>query len=375
MNLRRCFPPQTDLPPRRLLLAAVFAFLGIAAATVVTLATLQGPAAPFLVASMGAAAVLLYIVPTSPMSTPWAFIGGHLSSATLAITLQQTLPSSALAAPLAVGGAIVLMYLLRCLHPPGGAVALLTIVGGEPVRELGYGFLITPLGLNLGAMLVLYLGYRRLLHHLEERARLLEPRLDTADRTGTLPFEEGDLERALADMGSFVDITHRDLKRIYLRARTHALLRQVGNRRSVELAAPPVSVEYATPLSEVWRLFQDHAHLPALPVTDRVGHVLGLITRERFLREAEHWGEGDLRRGIQRLCRPSGRLECEHPEAAGQIMDKPIPLIPADTPALQALETLHDSPHPLLPVIDARKRLIGLLLPPQAPVDSEKSGQ
>ncbi|STT99092.1 transmembrane protein [Klebsiella quasipneumoniae] len=36
------------------------------------------------------------------------------------------------------------MYFLRCLHPPGGAVALTAILGGAGGAQRGYHFVLTP---------------------------------------------------------------------------------------------------------------------------------------------------------------------------------------------------------------------------------------
>ncbi|STV92816.1 transmembrane protein [Klebsiella pneumoniae] len=57
-------------------------------------------------------------------------------------------PDAALACGLAAALAIAGMYFLRCLHPPGGAVALTAILGGAGVHSEGYHFVLTPVLLN-----------------------------------------------------------------------------------------------------------------------------------------------------------------------------------------------------------------------------------
>ncbi len=358
--LRDWFPRQTDMPPRRALLAAAFALVAIALTGAIGAHFLEGPAAPFLAASMGAAAVLLFIVPNSPMSTPWALVGGHLVSVTIGVTLWQLLESPLLAAPLAVGAAIAAMYFLRCLHPPGGAAALLSVVGGEPVHQLGYAFLVTPVGLNVAVMLAMLLLYRRLLRHARRHHMPgdLDDYLDR--RRGVLPFEAADLHRAMAEMEGLVDVTAEDLERLYLRATAHAHARQRQAQRCGDIAEAPVAVEYATDLGTVWRLMQEH-ELEAVPVVDRVGHVLGLVTRADFLEEARRWGDGDCAAGLRCLCRPSGTLESERPEAAGQIMRRPVPCAAADDPAPPWLERLFREALGVIPVVDERRRLQGLI--------------
>jgi CBS domain-containing membrane protein len=170
--------------------------------------------AAFVVASLGASAVLLFAVPHSPLSQPWPMLGGQLASAAIGVTCARVLPDPFLAAPLAVALAIGAMHLLRCLHPPGGATALVAVVGGEPVRALGYGFLITPVLVNvLIILLVAFLAnypfpWRRY------PARLA--RLAAAPAVGEkCLITHSGLVYALSQIDSFIDVSEEDLVRIY----------------------------------------------------------------------------------------------------------------------------------------------------------------
>lgn len=110
----------------------------------------------FLVGSFGASAVLIYGVPTSPYAQPRNLIGGHVLSAlvgvTFALLLQENL---VIAAALSVSLAIMIMHVTRTIHPPGGATALIAVIGGENVHALGYWFVLTPIALGAGLMLVI----------------------------------------------------------------------------------------------------------------------------------------------------------------------------------------------------------------------------
>lgn len=105
--------------------------MGIALAGAATMLLVggHGAALPFLVAPLGASAVLVFCVPASPLAQPWAVIGGDLLSAMVGLAAGHLLRDPWLAASLGVGGAIVAMSLARCLHPPGGACALLCALG------------------------------------------------------------------------------------------------------------------------------------------------------------------------------------------------------------------------------------------------------
>lgn len=103
---------------RERVLACVGAVLGIGgAAAIASLPMFAGMSPPLLIAPLGASAVLLFCVPTSPMAQPWSIVGGHVVSA-LVGAAAVFIPEPSLAAGAAVSGAIAFMSLSRCLHPP-----------------------------------------------------------------------------------------------------------------------------------------------------------------------------------------------------------------------------------------------------------------
>ncbi len=93
--------------------------------------------APLLVAAIGASSVLLFALPSGPLSQPWPVLGGYLVSALVGVTCARFVPDLALASALAVSLSILGMLWLRCVHPPGGAVALHAVIGGAAVDDQG----------------------------------------------------------------------------------------------------------------------------------------------------------------------------------------------------------------------------------------------
>lgn len=83
----------------------------------------------WLMASLGASALLVFVLPGSPMAQPWAVIGGNTISALIGITCYQLVGMPLLALPAAVALSILGMFILRCLHPPAAAVALIVVLG------------------------------------------------------------------------------------------------------------------------------------------------------------------------------------------------------------------------------------------------------
>jgi len=99
----------------------------------------------FLIGSFGASSVLIYGAIQSPLAQPRNLIGGHFVSAFVGVTIFKICPDIIwLTAPLAVSLSIVFMQLTKTLHPPGGATALIAVIGTEKIKALGYTYVFAP---------------------------------------------------------------------------------------------------------------------------------------------------------------------------------------------------------------------------------------
>jgi CBS domain-containing membrane protein len=92
----------------------------------------------WLMASLGASALLVFALPGSPMAQPWAVVGGNTLSACIGILCFHLISMPMLALPAAVAFSILGMFMLRCLHPPAAAVALIVVLG--QIGHLRYAF-------------------------------------------------------------------------------------------------------------------------------------------------------------------------------------------------------------------------------------------
>lgn len=143
--------------------ASIGALVGILITGYVTeLALGMSMGLPLLIAPMGASAVLLFAASHSPLAQPWSVIGGNTISALVGVFTYMWLKDPIAASGVAVAGSIGLMSLLGCLHPPSGAVALTAVLGGSVVHEMGYTFVLWPVGVNS----ILLLGVARLFNNL-----------------------------------------------------------------------------------------------------------------------------------------------------------------------------------------------------------------
>ncbi|NGZ05578.1 MAG: HPP family protein [Magnetococcales bacterium] len=111
-----------------------------------------------MIGSFGASAVLIYGAPSSPLAQPRNLLLGHFVSALTGVAMAQLLPQQAwLAAPLAVSLAIAGMHLTRSLHPPGGATALIAVIGSKQIQALGFFYALVPVLAGATLMLLVAL--------------------------------------------------------------------------------------------------------------------------------------------------------------------------------------------------------------------------
>ncbi len=212
------------------LAACAGAAVGIALTALVTaMAVGHTSAWIFLVAPMGASAVLIFAVPASPLAQPWSVIGGNVVSALVGVAVAALVPSPAIASGLALGGAILAMSLLRCLHPPGGAAALTAVIGGPAVAAAGWMFPIVPVGINAVILTVTGVLFHTMSRHSYPHRPVVTAAPSVFPGDDPTPHPE-DLDAALADLGETFDIAREDLDQLFERVRFHAALRRnAGN--------------------------------------------------------------------------------------------------------------------------------------------------
>lgn len=111
-----------------------------------------------IIGSFGASAVLVYGAIKSPLAQPRNLIGGHIVSGLVGVACYQIFGDTIwLASALGVSLAIAAMLLTRTLHPPGGATALIAVIGGEKIHKLGFLYAFVPAGLGASILLIVAL--------------------------------------------------------------------------------------------------------------------------------------------------------------------------------------------------------------------------
>ncbi|EAU41233.1 CBS domain containing membrane protein [Fulvimarina pelagi HTCC2506] len=287
--LRRLVPDLGHVSVQEQLRASIGALCGIAVTGFATLLVL-GPETivPLLVAPMGASAVLLFAVPSSPLAQPWSIMGGNVSAALVGIACRMSISDPLLAASVAVCLAIALMFVLRCLHPPGGAVAVTAVFAGPSADALGFSFAAVPIGLNSVLLLSVALVFNQLTGRRYPHLRpVKQPNAHgTADppaleRAG---FTLADLNAVLERSDKVIDIDRQDLMAILTTAEHEAYRRRSGNMTCADVMSRDViTISPTTTISEAWWIIQDR-NFSVLPVTTEDRQLVGMLSRENFVK-------------------------------------------------------------------------------------------
>ncbi len=358
--LSRVFPQQAAVTHRERLLSGLGGIFAILLTTLIAHHYIGGVTPPLMLASMGASTVLLLGAPHSPLSQPWAFAGGHLVSAFVGITCATTIPNLYLAAGLSVGLSISAMYYLRCLHPPGGATALLTVIGDQKIHALGFHFMLLPVLTNVAILLAVALIINNLIPGRRYPANLtLHGKADAHPGNSLSPvklsFDREDLLAAMREMDGYIDISGEDLTRIYGLATLHAHQRGFGGMRLGDIMTREVVTATAdTDIRSLWALMNKHG-IRGVPITDQDGKVAGMVTIVDFL-NAVDW----------RICesivqRMKHLFSRKSPPTVKRIMSTPVISARVDMPLTDAFLIFSEHGINHLPVTEANGRLVGIV--------------
>jgi CBS domain-containing membrane protein len=321
--------------------------------------------AAWLVGPMGASAVLLFCLPASPLAQPWPVIAGNTLSAVVGVTVAQHVDSVLLGAPLAGGLAIAAMFSLRCLHPPGGAVALTAVLAGPAVMQMGYRFALLPVALNsalmvVGAILYNNLTGRRYPHSQQPAAQNTHATGDPAPST-RLGFTSADLDAVLAAYGQVLDVSRDDLEDIFNATEAHAYSRRFGVITcGAVMSKDVVTLEFGTSLAEAWRLMRHH-RVHALPVINRARRVIGIVSQTDFLAHSDIGDPATIGKRLRDFLGKSGTTHSEKPEVVGQIMTPKVVTAKLDTPIAELVPLMADSGLHHIPVVDGENRFAGIV--------------
>ncbi|MEO8013890.1 MAG: HPP family protein [Polaromonas sp.] len=312
---------------------------------------------PWLVAPLGASAVLVFAVPAGPMSQPWPVVGGNTLSALVGIAGvhgMHLLGSPELAAALAVATAIAVMLAMRCLHPPGGAMALMMVMGG--IREPA--FALYPVLLNCLLLVLAGIGYNNATRRHYPHSQLKPAAAPTSPTDQML---DADLDAVLARYNQVLDVSRDDLKALLVETQLRAYERKLTQMRCADIMSRDlVTVAFDTPLQQAWALLRER-RIKALPVVDKSFRIAGIITLADFMRAAEldvYEGFGDK---LRNLVRTTASVFSSKPKLVGQIMTRNVRVASMERYLVELLPLFGSTGHHHIPIVDEDKRLVGMI--------------
>lgn len=309
------------------------------------------PLGPWLVAPLGASAVLVFAVPSSPLAQPWSVIGGNTLSALVGAACAQVIPDPVWAAATAVGLAIALMFALRCLHPPGGASALLAALGAS-----GFHFALFPVFVNSVLLTLAGVAYNALTGR-----RYPHAQARPVPSTESARFSAADLDAALTHYNQVIDVSRDDLEDLLHYAESAAYQRTLGELRCGEIMShEPLAVQFGTPLADAWSLMRQR-RIKALPVIDRAQRIVGIVTVADFMRLADPAQHEGLGQRLKTLLRTSGTPYADKPEVVGQIMTREVRVASERRHVVELMPLFSEGGHHHIPIIDDDKRLVGII--------------
>lgn len=362
--LRLIVPETMPVSYKERMRAAVGALIGILLTGMLGYLTVgTTPALPALIAPMGASAVLLFAVPSSPLAQPWSILGGNIVSALIGVTVAALVPHVFTAAALAISIAIAAMISLRCLHPPSGAVALTAVLGGSAIHDLGYGFVLWPVAGNSIILLTVAVLFNNFTGRPYPHSIRPQPSghgtKDPApiERIG---FSSADLDDVLKEYDQVLDIDRDDLETILRRTELRSYRRRATHLDCASIMSRDVvGVAPDDSLRNAHALMRGH-HFKALPVTNDNAEVVGIVTQTDFLDKA-NWTNGRPSIGfLQRLRLIMGGRPAPN-DTVKDIMTSPVKTVSPQTPIEDAIVIFAEQGLHYLPVIDANNKLAGII--------------
>lgn len=230
-----------------------------------------------LLGPVGASAVLLFAVSTGALAQPWAILGSYLIAALVALLSIRLLGNTINAASLAVCSSILLMCVLRCLHPPAAAVAICIVTSKNELSPMGLQVL-GPVMLNAVCLLagaLIYNNLTRVRYPKAQASELPAPEQVPLNSDG---FNAEDLDKALEETGEFVDVSREDLEEILHKTEAHALRRNrsdIDAARILSRSTQSLSLEHSMADAMKMLAKNDSKYLPVL---DGDKKVVGIIT-------------------------------------------------------------------------------------------------
>lgn len=320
--------------------SAVGAFLGILITGLIFLFTSHvQPNQTWLMAPLGASALMLFTLPESPLAQPWSLIGGNLIAGFVGMTCLFLIDTPLLSASISIFACILLMYALRCLHPPSGAVAVMIAMGASGTRDLGYVFILHPLGTITLTLLLCAFVYNR----------------------ATGQIYPVNVRENLNKQKELMEVKDIDTEAVALHSEQRTYAQRFEKLRCHQIMQSDIpTLKIDTPLDEAWQIILNR-NIQALPVLGDRGELLGIVTRSDFIRQTEASTFDSFKTQLKNLLNRNPKNVKTKPGAVGQMMRTTGQIVRVESPVVDAVPLMLDQKMRHIAVVDEQGLFKGMI--------------
>ncbi|MCF8160579.1 MAG: HPP family protein [Polaromonas sp.] len=318
----------------------------------------------WLIAPVGASVVILFVQPHSPVAQPRSVISSYFFATLVGLLCTHLVSNTVLAAAVGVAATVWLMIKFNCVHPAGGALVLLMVLGGP--LDLAQTFqTVSLVAFNVFLMLLFawlvntwVLGrpypYRASpdkvqSHHTRDLAPMQRSGLDHTD-----------LASAVVALNTFVDIHEDELVSLYKLAVEHAFERHIGLTCGDVMSRDVITVKANSDIEQAWNRLRHHK-IKALPVLDHADSLVGILSVADFLRQMDDTSAAGLAGHLQGMLQRMPGAKPKRAIHVDQIMSTVVSSARLGTPITEVIGMMIEKNLPHIPVLDDDRRVLGIV--------------
>lgn len=346
-------PAAARQPWREIVRASVGVMLGVASVmSVVWLMDMWYPNWLFLFAALGASAILVFVIPNSPLAQPLPAIAGNMLAVAWGTLVLHWVPAP-FAACVAVFGAVFLMLACKILHPPGGAIAFLTVIHPD-LMHAEHMFAFIPVGMLTLVLVVVGTIYNRLTGRTYP-FRQMADQTSTVRQAGRLALTDNELEGLLKNFNQSFNLGAADLANILSAAEEMAIRKRFGAIACGEVMTTKLlQCQPNTAMPSLAETFYEN-RIKGMPVVNGEGELMGVVDRA----DVFAWLWERESQGFWRTLIPQS-LRRNKEGTADQIMKMPEITVTDQTPLGSLLAQLAKHTVQFIPVLHERQ-LVGII--------------
>ena len=167
-----------------------------------------------------------------------------------------------------------------------------------------------------------------------------------------------DLDFALQQHGTYIDVQENELIQLYETAISHAFSRKMNTSCADIMARDVISITQHTKLDDAWLLLRKHK-IKALPVIDTERKVIGIVTIADFLKDISS-NQTSILSGLEKLKQATRGLQ-KDTRPVKDIMTRQVFTESMHAPVSGLITKLSDQGLHHVPIVNAQQQLVGMI--------------